>query len=569
MNKLRRIILILSIIYSSNVFSQPIIVGQGEYQCFFIDSAKHLYALVTNVKNIGSNGEGMLGHMIRVAVPEDLKFKAVAGSLHGGLAVDTDGYVWCWGDGAEGRMGDGNIYLKTPVLTPIRIRKDSLGNPFNGVTQVFSYFSHNKNAGNYAIKGREGSLWIWGPTFDGMRGDGSYGCITTKPIRVPVPGKRKVIQAVAGNHLLVLCSDGTVWSCGGHGSSYMNLGYSGSGDDYLTIHQVSGLEHIVQIAGGLSWNYALSSNGTLYGWGQAGSFMGGAAGKDGKGAGLGYAFPTKLTDITSKLPHRIKQIVTNSSCTHVILTDGSLWGWGDNAQGTIGNGEELDYKNRRPPYAWDFRIGNLLQRYPVRISDKQNFVKVFGSSVFTFYTYAVDANGQLYAWGRNKGSVIGNGVVGATPDIVARFPNSWDVPMITAVNPFSLPPKIIKSTSPYCKLEPDSVPCNQYREADTMKPVAKACCDHTITTHQISLDGSGSSDTDGMIAYYKWEQVSGPAPARIGIASDISPRITGLKQGEYTFKLTVTDNDWNSDSTLVRINVKGGKSDKGSHKKDK
>jgi len=68
----------------------------------------------------------------------------------------------------------------------------------------------------------------------------------------------------------------------------------------------------------------------------------------------------------------------------------------------------------------------------------------------------------LYSWGRNKGSVIGNGVVGASPDIAAVYPNSWDVTEPTLVDPFALKENKVV-TSPWCILHPDGSPCNQFR----------------------------------------------------------------------------------------------------------
>jgi len=71
------------------------------------------------------------------------------------------------------------------------------------------------------------------------------------------------------------------------------------------------------------------------------------------------------------------------------------------------------------------------------------------------------ASGQLYSWGRNKSSVLGNGVVNATPNISAEYPNSWDVPLITPVDPFGLKSHTVV-TSPYCLLHPEGRFCNEY-----------------------------------------------------------------------------------------------------------
>jgi alpha-tubulin suppressor-like RCC1 family protein len=162
------------------------------------------------------------------------------------------------------------------------------------------------------------------------------------------------------------------------------------------------------------------------------------------------------------LPLPVASVTCNSTCTYVILTDGTLWGWGDNSSGGVGNGEEPDYAKHRPPYAWDWGPGQMLVEKPVRLAPGvHNFIRIFGGCAGIFYTYAVTSTGQLYSWGRNKGSVLGNGIVGATPDIMSVYPNSWDVTTVTPVDPFTLK-KIKMVSSPWCILHPDGAPCNQF-----------------------------------------------------------------------------------------------------------
>ena len=70
-------------------------------------------------------------------------------------------------------------------------------------------------------------------------------------------------------------------------------------------------------------------------------------------------------------------------------------------------------------------------------------------------------------------------------------------------------------------------------------PVANAGPAQTITlpTSQATLNGSGST---GTISSYAWTQVSGPSTATITSPSAVTSTVTGLLQGTYVFKLTVT-----------------------------
>jgi hypothetical protein len=115
----------------------------------------------------------------------------------------------------------------------------------------------------------------------------------------------------------------------------------------------------------------------------------------------------------------------NSVCTHVILTDSTLWGWGDNTEGNVGNGVDDNFGYVSSPYdQWDWGPAELLQNKPVQIAPLvHNFTSMFAGTSACF----------LYVCGgRLRGSCIpGAGIsrrcwptrwMGATPDLECDLP---------------------------------------------------------------------------------------------------------------------------------------------------
>lgn len=87
-------------------------------------------------------------------------------------------------------------------------------------------------------------------------------------------------------------------------------------------------------------------------------------------------------------------------------------------------------------------------------------------------------------------------------------------------------------------------------------PIANAGQDQTITdsdnngSHAVTLDGSGSTDSDGTIVSYSWK-ING-----VEIATGVSPQVT-LALGVHSIRLTVTDDSGaaNSDEVVVTVNA--------------
>jgi hypothetical protein len=90
-------------------------------------------------------------------------------------------------------------------------------------------------------------------------------------------------------------------------------------------------------------------------------------------------------------------------------------------------------------------------------------------------------------------------------------------------------------------------------------PVANAGANKTITlpANSATLDGSASSDPDGVISSYAWTKSSGPAQGTITSAASATTNVTSLVQGTYVFKLTVKDNGnaTASDSVIIIVNA--------------
>ena len=93
-------------------------------------------------------------------------------------------------------------------------------------------------------------------------------------------------------------------------------------------------------------------------------------------------------------------------------------------------------------------------------------------------------------------------------------------------------------------------------EQQNLPPVARPGDNVSVQlpNEGIILDGSSSSDPDGTIKTYLWELQSGPE-ATIENPAESKTKVSGLKEGTYIFKLTVTDDDGASTSDTVTIKV--------------
>jgi alpha-tubulin suppressor-like RCC1 family protein len=428
-------------------------VGTGEYATTLLYNGKLFSIGGGRLAGLGPNG-GLGIPPAQLYGTSGVDFIDVAGGLHQSMAIDITGHVWTWGNDTPALQGSGATSGDT-VSTPYKILVDNTGAVFDHVTQISA-----TNDFNVAVKD-DGSVWVWGNCDRGVSGSGVNSVIITRPTRLPLPSGVRIKKALTSTIILMLATDNTVWAVGG-GGNIEDLGTDNS--DYTHVHQVVNLPPNIQdISAGRQFAFALTTTGELYGWGTMGANLG-------ISAAYNAWYPVRrAVNLTNELalPLPVRSIVAHEHTTHVILTDGRLYGWGDTAQGELGNGQEYDYSLPTRNYSWDWATNGLFVLKPVQIaSDKGPFKELFSNSALTFYAYALAENGKLYSWGRNKTGNLGNGVLPAAPmtgGIASAFPNSWDVTVPTEVNPLGLT-RYTQQTSPYC-IPPSRwnvSPCDQF-----------------------------------------------------------------------------------------------------------
>ncbi|HZL09950.1 MAG TPA: PKD domain-containing protein [Prolixibacteraceae bacterium] len=126
-----------------------------------------------------------------------------------------------------------------------------------------------------------------------------------------------------------------------------------------------------------------------------------------------------------------------------------------------------------------------------------------------------------------------------------------DIATNTVIGDFYLPYSCCSDCTPVqVIIQEPPLPVNQ-------PPVAKAGDDISIQlpVNEVILDGTSSSDPDGVIKTYLWENKSGPAGFIIEDSSAAKTKLGKLEVGEYIFKLTVTDDDNSSSTDDVKITV--------------
>lgn len=525
---------------------------------------RFLYSLSSNVSISGANGTGVPGSGIAATLGAGIGF--LSNTLHGIAAVTTQGYVYTYGGVDQGQGGIG-IISPTPTAVPTKVTVDSSGtDSINNVTIVQGTYCGNATQGLYIVKHGtlSDTLCFNGARGYGIAGDGLdiYDTVS-RPVKVwSLPSGLRFKQIAAERYGVALLSDGSVWTTGGgitpHSApSYAQLGYVGSGNQYLTWHQVTGFDTaIAQICGGdVPGVLCLSYKGKLWGFGPNGAYMGDSTDPS-------YTTPHDLTtNITNFIPGGIKQICANSQCFHAISNLDSLYAWGDNSFGSFGNGDETDWQHYSTPYSGDpaLKFGKMYT-HPTKITNKGNWKSVYGGTLFGFTTFAIDVLGNRYFAGRNKGGVAGNGVVectGANGDQSANYANSWDVPWLTPINPQAISSSI-PTVCPGCVNGAVTAFCSECTNPTTTVNASAPNQNLSSGTTSTILTAAASTSSGGKITYILWTPISGPTAPIIDVNAATQINVSNLINGTYVIQLKITDNSWRTSTVNVNIVISGG-----------
>lgn len=162
-------------------------------------------------------------------------------------------------------------------------------------------------------------------------GDGTYGQIGTNPNGAPalIAGLADAGQVSAGGFsTIVLKTDGTVWFLGE--TTLQHTTPHGTPNPVSTATPVPGLSGIDEIAAGHRHFLALDTDtGSLYAWGHNGS------GQLGDGQRLDLATPVMVLS-------EVATMSAGDGFSAAVKTDKSLWTWGRNAHGQLGHGDTVD-----------------------------------------------------------------------------------------------------------------------------------------------------------------------------------------------------------------------------------
>ncbi|NBP58650.1 chromosome condensation regulator RCC1, partial [bacterium] len=172
----------------------------------------------------------------------------------------------------------------------------------------------------------DGTLWTWGNSSQSQLGTNNTTNAST-PVTTFAGGTTWKQVACGGNHTAAIKTDGTLWTWGYNNSA--QLGTNDTTTKSTPVTTFAGGTNWKQVAGGFKHTTAIKTDGTLWTWGYN---VYGQLGDNTLGS--------KLTPITTFAGGtNWKQVAGGSKHTAAIKTDGTLWTWGYNFQVQIGTND--------------------------------------------------------------------------------------------------------------------------------------------------------------------------------------------------------------------------------------
>ena len=283
-----------------------------------------------------------------------------AGDSHS-AAVTKDGDLYMWGTNGSGQLG---IQSNVASNIPVKVNNSSSTLPEKSVKYVALGTYHSAAITKY------GSLYMWGYNNYGQLGNGSSGNYekSVSPIKIM---ENVAAVSLGAWHSAAITKDGSLYMWGENSD-----GQLGNGSTTNRSTPVKIMENVATVSLGAWHSAAITKDGSLYMWGYNNY------GQLGNGSSGNYE--KSVSPI--KIMENVAAVSLGAWHSAAITKDGSLYMWGENSDGQLGNGTT-----------------NNLTR-PQRIAVNVQSVELYGS-----YTTAISKDGGLYTWGYNLNGRLGNG----------------------------------------------------------------------------------------------------------------------------------------------------------------
>ncbi|WP_395065327.1 T9SS type A sorting domain-containing protein [Flavobacterium sp.] len=222
----------------------------------------------------------------------------------------------------------------------------------------------------------DGSLWGWGDNSVGQIG--SINCINNQCLNQTIIENVNLYLDInsGSGHTILLKNDNTLWSLGGNSFGKLGLG----------LIETSNVNAPTQIGTSNDWNtisststhvLGLKLNGTLWAWGNN------TYGQLGDGSTMNKNIPVQIGFDTNW-----QKIRSGYSHSLAIKNDGTLWVWGRNNSGQLGDNSLID------------------KNFPIQIGSSNDWVNVYAGYEFSI---ALKNDGSIWSWGNNQVGQLGDG----------------------------------------------------------------------------------------------------------------------------------------------------------------
>lgn len=247
------------------------------------------------------------------------------------------------------------------------------------LTNIYAQCWKQLDSGGSFTVGIKTDGTIWG------WGDNSSGQVGGADEQVPTPiqigndNDWKVIKAGNG-HVLALRNDNTLWAWGRNDSGQLGNNEITSNPNPTPI-QIGTDNDWAFISAGNVFSTAIKEDGTLWTWGSNGN------GELGNGS-LDTSTPQTIVPTQVGTDTDWAQIEASTTQCFALKTDGTLWEWGNNGNLPLTNGANTPVVS------------------PIQIGEDNNWIEV---SAGGFGASAIKNNGTLWSWGHNNSGSVGDG----------------------------------------------------------------------------------------------------------------------------------------------------------------